>query len=119
MKFMVFRQAPISIEFATNSATSLGHSNAVSAAGVGAAFYDDTPDFGQSPPLIKSFSSAGGIPILLSKSGARLLSPERRNQPRFTSPDGGVITFSSNMRGVPTASLVPPLRHRTSRPSPA
>jgi subtilisin family serine protease len=99
MKFVVFGQAPISIEFVTNSATSLGHSNAVSAAGVGATFYHDTPDFGPSPPLIESFSSAGGIPILLSKSGARLLNPERRNQQRFTSPDGGVITFFPNGAG--------------------
>jgi hypothetical protein len=50
MKFVVFGQAPISIEFAANSATSFGHSNVVSAAGVGATFYDDTPNFGQSPP---------------------------------------------------------------------
>jgi hypothetical protein len=38
MKFVVFGQAPISIEFATNSATSFGHSNVVSAAGVGVFF---------------------------------------------------------------------------------
>jgi hypothetical protein len=38
MKFVVFGQAPISIEFATNSATSFGHSNVVSVAGVGVFF---------------------------------------------------------------------------------
>jgi subtilisin family serine protease len=92
IKLLAFSYSPI-FEFATNSATSYGHMNAAQAAGVGAARYTKTTAFGVSPPEIESFSSAGGTPILLATDGTRLSSPEIRNQPRFTGPDGGATTF--------------------------
>jgi Subtilase family len=92
MKLIVVGQVT-SMDFATNSSTVFGHPNAAWAASVGAASYASTPAFGVSPPQIESFSSAGGTPILFSKTGTRLSQPVIRNQPRFTGPDGGVTTF--------------------------
>jgi Subtilase family len=92
MKLMVYGQIT-SFEFPTNSSTVYGHSMASYVAGVGAASYNSTPAYGVSPPLIESFSSAGGTPILFTKTGTRLSKPVIRNQPRFTGPDGGVTSF--------------------------
>ena len=80
-------------EFATDSPTSRGHSIASGGAGVAAAFYQNTPAFGTSPPQPEGFTSLGGIPILFNTDGTRKSSPEIRNQPRFTAPDGTNTTF--------------------------
>lgn len=80
------------VEYATNSGTNYGHSNSAGGVGVGAARFYRTPAFGQNPPLLESFSSAGGVPILFNKNGNRI-APEFRQQPRFTAPDGGNTTF--------------------------
>jgi Subtilase family len=92
MKLVVFEQVT-SFEFDTKLSTSYGHPNAAQGAVVGAARYSSTPAFGISPPILESFSSAGGTPILFTKTGARLSSPEIRNQPQFTGPNGGATTF--------------------------
>ncbi|MEL7035692.1 MAG: S8 family serine peptidase [Cyanobacteria bacterium J06592_8] len=81
------------LDFPTDSSSSYGHSNAQEAIAVGAAFYQDTPAFGQNPPLLESFSSAGGTPILFDTNGNRLDSAEIRLQPRIVAPDGGNTTF--------------------------
>lgn len=81
------------VEYDTKSPTSFGHHNAVGGAGVGAARFYRTPAFGQTPPLLEAFSSAGGIPILYDLNGRRLATPEQRQQPRFTAPDGANTTF--------------------------
>jgi hypothetical protein len=100
MKIVVFGQVT-SFEFPTSSSTLYGHANSALGAGVGAAFYSQTPAFGFSPPLIEFSSAAGGTPILFTKNGTRLLSPEIRNQPLFTGPDGGATTFfGSNSSGI-------------------
>jgi hypothetical protein len=75
-------------EFDTQSSTLFGHPNATLAAGVGAARFSNTPAFGVSPPLIESFSSPGGTPILFDVEGNRLASPVLRQQPRIVAPDG-------------------------------
>lgn len=80
-------------EFDTASGTSVDHSNALGGLGVGAAFYQQTPEFGTSPPVIEAFSSAGGTPILFDIAGNRLPSPEVREQPDITAPDGTDTTF--------------------------
>ena len=80
-------------EFATDSPTSTGHSIASGGAGVGAAFYQNTPAFGTSPPQPEGFTSLGGVPILFNTDGTHKSSPEVRNQPRFTAPDGANTTF--------------------------
>lgn len=80
------------VEFATDSSTNYGHSNAAGAAAVGAAFWGKTPRFDVSPPEIEVFSSAGGTPILLNTAGNRTAT-EIRLKPNFTGPDGGITTF--------------------------
>ncbi|MGH8480359.1 MAG: S8 family serine peptidase, partial [Gammaproteobacteria bacterium] len=80
-------------EFDTKTGASWGHSAALGGLGVGAADYRQTPAFGQDPPIIETFSSAGGTPILFDTSGNRLATPEIRQQPDITAPDGTDTTF--------------------------
>jgi len=80
-------------EFDTKSGTSWGHSAALGGLGVGAADYRQTPAFNTSPPVIETFSSAGGTPILFDTAGNRLATPEDRQQPDITAPDGTDTTF--------------------------
>lgn len=81
------------LAYATNSGTSIGHPVAANAAGVGAAWYAQTPAYGTSPAVMESFTSAGGTPILFDTSGNRLASPQTRSQPRFVAIDGTDTTF--------------------------
>lgn len=81
------------IQFDTNSGTAYGHTNANRAASVGAAFYGDTPAFGTNPPVLETFSSAGGVPILFNLNGTRRATPIVRNTPDFVAPDGANTTF--------------------------
>ena len=69
------------------------HSAALGGLGVGAAFYQQTPAFGTSPPAIEDFCSAGGTPILFDTAGNRLPTPADRQQPDITAPDGTDTTF--------------------------
>ncbi|HEX5182776.1 MAG TPA: Ig-like domain-containing protein, partial [Allosphingosinicella sp.] len=82
--------------FATDSATMYGHANAQHAIAVGAAGYDDTPAFGQTPPLGEWFTSKGGQNILFDDHGNRLGTPEVRPGVAFTAADGGNTTFFSS-----------------------
>src|SRR5262249_54768281 len=70
-----------------------GHANAAGAEAVGAAFYQQTPQFGQNPPLLEPFSSAGGTPILFALNGTRLATPEVRQKPEIVAPDGIDTSF--------------------------
>jgi hypothetical protein len=90
IKYVYFDDVSID-EFATNSATAYGHANAAGARAVGAARYTQTPAFGASPPVLESFSSAGGIPILYGPSGTAI--SELRQKPEFVAPNGGDNTF--------------------------
>ena len=78
-------------EFATNSSTSYGHTNAAGGLGVGAARYSHTPEFGVSPPLREYFSSKGGTTVLFDTSGnpVNIL----RQKPDIVAADGGDNTF--------------------------
>jgi subtilisin family serine protease len=77
----------------TQSSTSFGHPNARNTAGVAAAWWQETPEFGFAVPLLEPYSSRGGTPILLDNNGVRLATPEIRQQPRFTAVDGTSTTF--------------------------
>jgi len=91
MKYVLFGSG-ISIDtFDTASSTCFGHPNAANTIGVGAAAYFDTPAFGQSPPLLESFSSIGGTPILFDVDGNPTF--ELRNKPEVVAPDGTDTTF--------------------------
>ncbi len=92
LKYVLFRNTTIN-EYATNSSTTFGHSNAAGAEAVGAAFYQRTPEYGVNPAVINRFSSAGGTPILFDTNGDRLPVPEIRRKPEITAPDGTNTTF--------------------------
>ena len=96
MKYVIFDGGPNPSslnEYDTASGTLYGHANAGGAEAVGAAFYGDTPAYGQTPPLRESFSSAGGTPILFDTAGVRLASPEIRQKPEIVAPDGTNTSF--------------------------
>ncbi len=78
-------------DFPTQSATIYGHANAAGAMAVGAARYSKTPAFGVSPPVRESYSSVGGVPILLDASGNSTY--DLRQKPEIVAPDGGDTTF--------------------------
>ena len=84
------------VEFDTNSDTTFGHAQAEGGLGIGAAFYGFTPNFGQSPPLLESFSSAGPATILFDDDGQRLVTPEERRTVDVVGPDGTNNTFFGN-----------------------
>lgn len=76
--------------------TSWGHNNARGAIGTAAAFWGTTPAFGERRPLVNSFSSYGGIPILFDTAGNRLATPDERPGPKITGVDGSNTTFFNN-----------------------
>jgi subtilisin family serine protease len=87
-------------EFATDSGTTYGHTNAAGAESVGAAAWYNTAEWGSplwgnacKPACAEYFSSAGGVPILFDKRGRRLPVPLMRLKPGVTGPDGGNTSF--------------------------
>lgn len=94
MKYIRFDGGPaVSIdEFDTASGTVFGHKNAAGAEAVGAAFYQETPEFGQTPPLLEPYSSAGPTPILFDTSG-NPISTVVRDKPEIVAPDWTNTTF--------------------------
>jgi hypothetical protein len=93
MKYVIFNSAITMNEYDTAAGTSFGHANAAGAEAVAAAFYGNTPEFGVTPAIVESFSSAGGVQIVFDLSGNRLPTPEVRNKPEITAPDGTNTTF--------------------------
>jgi hypothetical protein len=88
----------LDFEFATNSPTIVGMSNAALGASVGATrSYNN-----RESPRIVPYSSSGGVPILFDKLGSRTLSPIIRQQPRFVGPDFVRTTFYMTVEQEPT-----------------
>ena len=105
----------VPLDFHTASGTSFGHSNAAGNIAVGAAAWYATVPFSTSgnyppndiyltpkiapglavcaPACLNDFSSAGGIPILFDRFGNRLATPQVREVPAVTGPDGGNTSF--------------------------
>ncbi len=94
------------VEHDTASGTAYGHTNARDAEAVGASSWYLTEEFDADfsslvqdtpgaciPACLNDFSSAGGTPIYLDKYGVRLTTPEVRETPGVTGPDGGNTTF--------------------------
>ncbi len=80
-------------EFDTASPTIVGHANATLAHAVGAAFFDDTPEFGTNPPLLEPFSSSGPTSIYFEIDGTPIVPAEVRPKPEIVAPDGTNTTF--------------------------
>jgi subtilisin family serine protease len=90
-KYVVLDEG-VAREHDTRSSTAWGHPNARGAIAVGAALYSQTPMFG-SAPMLRPYSSAGGVPILFEPHGARKAEPELRLKPELVAPDGVNTTF--------------------------
>jgi len=88
---------PQFVEYATNSSTCVGHSNAIGAIAVGASAFYNTPAFNPniSTAYINSFSAKGGTPVFIKKDGKSLGFDDgkRRAKPEITAPDGGNNSF--------------------------
>jgi hypothetical protein len=93
LKYVLFGFGGSIQEFPSNSGALYGHANASGATAVGAAAYFNTPAFGDSPPVLNSFSSSGTTPILFDQAGNRLPTAEIRAKPEIVAPDGGDTTF--------------------------
>ena len=93
LKIVFFRLGGTISEYNTQSATSFGHPNAAGANALGAAAWFETPEFGVNPPVLESFSSAGGTPIFFNTAGARLSEVILRQKPNFVATDGTQTTF--------------------------
>jgi len=96
VKTIMFGNGVTINDFPTHSGTVVGHANAAGAEAVGAAFFNDTPDFGTSPPILEPFSSAGGSPILFNTNGIALPAPVIRLKPEIVAVDGVNTTFFFN-----------------------
>jgi uncharacterized repeat protein (TIGR01451 family) len=92
LKYVAFN-APLAIEYASDSGTIYGHANAAGAAAVGAASYLETPAFGTNPPVQQIYSSAGNTPIFFNQDGSRKIDAEIRPKPEFTGVDETDTTF--------------------------
>ncbi|HMB74153.1 MAG TPA: PKD domain-containing protein, partial [Gammaproteobacteria bacterium] len=92
LKMIVFGSATLD-EYQTHSSTLMGHANAAGAQTVGAAFFEQTPEFGVSPPLAEPYSSAGGTPILFNTNGSPRTVAHIRAKPEITAVDGVNTTF--------------------------
>ncbi len=79
-------------EWVTRSGTIYGHANAAGAMTVGAVRYCHTPAYGQNPPLLESYSSAGGTPVYQRQADGSYRS-EVRFKPDFTAPSGVNTSF--------------------------
>jgi hypothetical protein len=100
------------LDFDTQSGTAWGHSNSATGQSIGASSWYVTDPFSTSgdvppndtqlpaidlspctPACLNDFSSAGNVPILFDRFGARLAEPEIRLSPSVTGPDGGNTSF--------------------------
>lgn len=99
-------------QFVLGSGTVWGHSNALSGRTIGAAWYQQTPAFGTTPPILRSYSSIGNTPVLFDTAGTRLPAPSIRNRPDLVGVDGvsttvpGFTTFNGTSSAVAHAAGV-------------
>jgi hypothetical protein len=92
--YFVSGLAPAINEYDTQSSTVFGHANAGGAIAVGAAAYFNTTHFGVSPPVLNSFSSRGGTPVMFDRAGNRFaVADPRADKPEIVAPDGTDTTF--------------------------
>jgi len=108
VKYVAFELAGLVdiVDHDTHSGAAYGHTNARNVESVGASSWYLTGNFDPYystlvqdtpgacvPACLNDFSSAGGVPIYLNKYGEVLATPEVRQTPDVTGPDGGNTTF--------------------------
>ena len=94
LKWINFGSTFTNVDFATNSSTVVGHSNAEGAFSVGAVAFFNVEGFQDRPTTdINGFSSLGGTLLYLNDSGSRKGNPLDTMKPDFTAIDGGNTTF--------------------------
>ena len=86
----------VQFDFDTNSGSTFGHKITGGAFSLGAASYFETPEFGQSPPLLEFFSSSGGTQILYDVDGNLLPTPVVPQKPDAVAPNNANTTFFGN-----------------------
>lgn len=98
IKWVNLFDTPEVVEYDTKSSTCVGHSNTYGAIAVGASAWFNTPEWNSnvSEPLINSFSSVGGTPLLFKDNGRPFKRPIVLKKPDITGPDGGNTTFFGN-----------------------
>ena len=69
-----------------------GHTKAAGAISTAAAFYLETPPYGQDPALLEEFTSVGGTPNYFDVQG-NPIPPLIRKKPDITAPDGVNTSF--------------------------
>lgn len=74
-------------EYHSHSGGLFGHANTEAAISVGASNYFETPAFGITPPLLQSYSSAGGQPIVFDIVGDEISPPKVPQKPDIVAPD--------------------------------
>lgn len=92
IKYIGYNAGLQPLEYDKASSTIVGHANAAGAQAVGAAAWFETPEFGQTPPLLESFSSGGGTAIFFDAAGTRIM-PVVRPKPEIVAVDGTNTTF--------------------------
>ncbi len=76
-----------------NSPATYGQRTAINAVSVAAAFWG-------TPTVPESFTAQGGaMPFFFDNNGNRLTTPEIRNKPQVTGPDGVATSFFGNLSG--------------------
>ena len=98
IKYVAFPSVGVGIDDIDDAGatpTLYGHANARHAAAVGAAFWANTPPWNPdvNAPLVNSFSAVGGVPLHFDADGIPRSTPEVRDKPNITGPDGVATTF--------------------------
>ena len=93
IKYVDFAGQATNWQVPQNSSTIFGHANASGVESVGAVNYANTPAFGTNTPVVESYSSTGGTPIIFNPAGGRLPSYGYRQSPEVVAPDDVFTTF--------------------------
>jgi len=88
IKWVDFAGQASNFQYAENSSTIFGHANASGVESVGAVNYAAA-----SSPVLESYSSTGGTPIIFNTAGTRLTSYGYRQTPAVVAPDDVYTTF--------------------------
>lgn len=103
MKWVGFSGISAINEYDTASGTVVGHANAEAVLSIGAVNFNNTPQYGVSPPQLAAYSSGGPSNILFLPDGSAT-GPITRDNPDMTAPDAGnntVIGFDFDGDGFP------------------